>query len=109
MKELEIQRQLKSLDSLIRSHSKLAAGIFFKDDKMQSLITDWDTDRIQIIADNPYQMNFILQGPDDSKTIYHIPEDAKVRQIISGLFFSICDEKHGIFLWFKGNPEKEGQ
>lgn len=116
MKETQIQKQLRDLNCFIHKYSKVDITI----EKRSSdyiRIPDMDTDRIHITADNPYQMNLILEDSSLHGTIYHINDDARMlimdEETGESAVTMISDKDHHFSIlfedkyWKNTEPEKQ--
>ena len=112
MKETQIQKQLRDLNCFIHKYSKVDITI----EKRSSdyiRIPDMDTDRIHITADNPYQMNLILEDSSLHGTIYHINDDARMlimdEETGESAVTMISDKDHHFSILFEDKDWKNAE
>lgn len=100
VKELKIAKQLKDVDHYLHSYSKLEHMNLKIPGAPLTSLPDVDTDRIQIIADDPYHLNFIFRDFDNVTKNYPLGKSTRIRNNANFSLISIFDGDIGIYLIF---------
>ena len=80
MKETQIQKQLNDFKCFKDHYTKADVQILDEKSRPKEDYKDVDTDRILVLADNPYQLNIAIQDTDHHGKIYHLSEKAKMTE-----------------------------
>ena len=97
----EAQKQLKDLKCFLTHFDRIQLQILTKDHKY-IFDSDVATKDIQILAENPYQLNLIVPIDKDSFKVFHISHEAMVdihrMNMVDLTMVIIQDKEHSILM-----------